>query len=184
MTVSAQFFATVYKKENLLVKNKVDIADIDEAELDDSAEVVFDHISIEDFAELKTQRKKFNIAGQKTQMIEKSKQLSGISPNIIHSYDAAHMQMTVLRLSKEYGIKSFSLIHDSFGTHCCDVDILQKVLREEFVSIYRVDQLAKLTNCFNQQLANKKRLQIKDGAVPKRGSFDINEVLDSEYFFA
>jgi len=46
--------------------------------------------------------------------------------------DAAHMMRTINRLHAE-GIRHFAMVHDSYGVHACDLDLLNRVLREEFV---------------------------------------------------
>ena len=38
------------------------------------------------------------------------------APNIIHSFDAAHLSMTV-NAGAERGISAWAMIHDSFATH-------------------------------------------------------------------
>jgi hypothetical protein len=45
------------------------------------------------------------------------------------------MMRTMHRLHNE-GIRHFAMVHDSFGVHACDIDLLHRVLREEFVGIY------------------------------------------------
>src|ERR1051325_12024987 len=50
----------------------------------------------------------------------------------VHSMDAAHMMLPVSRLYAE-GIRHFAMVHDSFGVHAGDIDLLHRVLREEFV---------------------------------------------------
>ena len=42
------------------------------------------------------------------------------------------MMLTVNRLHCD-GLRHFAMIHDSFSVHACDVDLLNRVLREEFV---------------------------------------------------
>ncbi|WP_455915107.1 DNA-directed RNA polymerase [Pantoea agglomerans] len=49
--------------------------------------------------------------------INAAKQSSGVAPNYVHSMDACHLRMTVNLANEKYGIKAFSLVHDSFGTH-------------------------------------------------------------------
>jgi DNA-directed RNA polymerase len=44
------------------------------------------------------------------------KQAGGSAPNYVHSFDAAHLSMTVAA-ARDEGIESFSMIHDSYGTH-------------------------------------------------------------------
>ncbi|MDV7395778.1 DNA-directed RNA polymerase, partial [Arthrospira platensis SPKY1] len=62
-------------------------------------------------------------------------QVNAVAPNFIHSLDAAHLQLTVVR-GKEQGLASFALIHDSFGTHAADTDKLFGLVRETMIEIY------------------------------------------------
>ena len=54
--------------------------------------------------------------------------------------------MTAKRM-QEKGL-DFSSVHDSFWTHACDVDVMNGVLREEFVRLYSMDLLGDLKRCF------------------------------------
>ena len=56
--------------------------------------------------------------------------------------DAAHMMLTINRLEAE-GVHHFAMVHDSFGVHAADADLLNRVLREEFVRIYSEPVLQK-----------------------------------------
>ena len=60
----------------------------------------------------------------------------GVLPNYIHSLDASHLYLTVLHAAAQ-GVTAFSVVHDSFGTHACDVPALQACIREAFVELYR-----------------------------------------------
>jgi len=113
------------------------------------------------------------------------KQSAGISPNFVHSCDAAHMMRTVA-LCKSKGINSFSMIHDSYGVHACDTRLLADTLREAFVYQYSEDVLGKFREEIIYQLNNSGGEElIKDiPPMPKYGSLDLATVLDSEYFFA
>lgn len=79
---------------------------------------------------------------QKVMVLQKSrvshmnvrKQLNAVAPNFIHSLDAIHLQMTCLRANQQ-GL-NFAGVHDSFWTHACDVDTLNKIIREEFVRLH------------------------------------------------
>src|SRR5205085_10568820 len=55
--------------------------------------------------------------------------------HLVHSLDAAHMMLTVNRLHS-CGLRHFAMVHDSFGVHAGDVDLLSRVLREECVGMY------------------------------------------------
>jgi DNA-directed RNA polymerase len=75
-----------------------------------------------------------------TDTIHKAKQKNSVSANFVHSLDASHMMLTVVEMAKEMRGRgqtpSFSMIHDSFATHCADADLLARTLRREFVRMY------------------------------------------------
>lgn len=108
--------------------------------------------------------------------VRKSRQ--GISPNFVHSMDAAHEQMTMLSASHTYGIKNFAVIHDSFGTHACDTDDFHRVIREAFVSMYKKNRPLEE---FKEWVEVDTGMDLPD--VPSQGDFDIQQVLRSKFFF-
>jgi DNA-directed RNA polymerase len=110
--------------------------------------------------------------------LDKRAQTSGVAPNFIHSMDAAHLMRTVNALRAE-GVEHFAMIHDSFGTHAANTDLLNHVLREEFVRMYtEEDWLAKFAES-QPVVATVEGLQL-----PAKGSLDLNQVLNSEFFFS
>ena len=109
--------------------------------------------------------------------IDVRKQADGIVPHFVHSYDAAHMMLTTNSLHAQ-GIRHFAMVHDSYGVHACDVDLLHRVLREEFVGIYSEPVLM---NFLREQL---KEHRMGLPAMPVPGTLDIRQVLSSAYFFA
>lgn len=113
------------------------------------------------------------------------KQSAGISPNFVHSCDAAHMMKTI-SLCKSSGIKSYSMIHDSYGVHACDTRKLADNLRQAFVDQYSSDVLATFKDEIVSQLESSgaKELVAKMPPLPEYGTLDLTVVLDSEYFFA
>src|SRR3546814_320164 len=60
---------------------------------------------------------------------------SAASPNVIHSMDGSHLQLSVVR-AKEEGINNFAMINDSFGNHAGNMTIFSRVIREAFVETY------------------------------------------------
>jgi DNA-directed RNA polymerase len=112
--------------------------------------------------------------------LNKNAQINGIAPNFIHSLDASHLDKTINQCFKE-GITSFICIHDSFGTHACDMDKLNRILRETFVEMYSKDLLAD----FRDQILNQLPEEFHDKipSVPEHKDLDINQVLKSPYFF-
>jgi DNA-directed RNA polymerase len=102
----------------------------------------------------------------------------GIRRLNVFGNDAAHMMRTINRLYAE-GIRHFAMVHDSYGVHACDVDLLNRILREEFVRIYSEPVLQ---NFIDQQRKAHPGLELPD--PPKTGDLDIQQVLSSAYFFA
>jgi DNA-directed RNA polymerase, mitochondrial len=110
--------------------------------------------------------------------MDSRKQTDGVTAHLVHSFDAAHMMRTVNRLYG-LGLRHFMMVHDSYGVHAADVDLLHRVLREEFVSIYSEPVLQK----FIEEL-RKANPGVKLPDPPKTGTLDIRQVLSSPYFFA
>ncbi len=98
-------------------------------------------------------------------------------PNFVHSLDAAHMMLTVIAAAKR-GITSFNMIHDSFGCHACDVPVMAKVLRDQFIRMYAFDDVLE-----RYRLAWQGQSGVDLPDPPKRGNLDIVQVYNSSYFF-
>jgi DNA-directed RNA polymerase len=106
------------------------------------------------------------------------KQAQSAAPNVIHSFDAAHLAMTV-NAARERGLRHFALVHDSYGTHACDVELLGAILREQFVAIYSVDRLAEFEAGLKAYAP-----EVELPARPSRGDLDVTAVMSSPYFFS
>jgi DNA-directed RNA polymerase, mitochondrial len=117
-----------------------------------------------------------------TTQLNPIKQAAGIAPNYIHSMDASHLILTINACKKE-GIDDFSMIHDSFGCHACDVPKLNRILRETFVEMYSTDNLKTFIEEVKSQCPND-TLSSMIPDVPTMGNLDINLVKESPYFFA
>ena len=118
------------------------------------------------------------VTKEQTQRLDPHRQASGISPNFIHSMDAAALMLTVDECLN-HGITSFAMIHDSYGTHACDTDVLGDCLRVVFVDIYSKDVLGALRDELDAA--------ILDGdlpPLPPKGDLDLNQVLLSDFFFS
>lgn len=100
-----------------------------------------------------------------------SQMQNAIAPNFVHGMDASHLTFTALAM-KKLGY-SFVGIHDSFGTHPCDVDQMHVVIRQEFVNLY--DKRDVLLD-FLWEVGGT-------GELPKRGTLDLHKVMHSEFFF-
>lgn len=115
--------------------------------------------------------------------IDKHKQESGIAPNFVHSQDGSHLRKTVVYANEKYGIESFALIHDSFGTIPADAGNLFKAVRETMVETYEnCDVIADFYEQFADQL-HESQLE-KMPAMPPKGNLDLQDILKSDFAFA
>ena len=109
-------------------------------------------------------------------VVDKRRTVNAVSPNIIHSLDAAHMFFAIEGMGAE-GIIEFCFIHDSYGTHATRVDDMNRILREQFVRIHDKPLLEGI------KLEWETRYNIILGPLPPMGDLDITQVVDSLYFF-
>jgi len=115
-----------------------------------------------------------------TGKLDKYRQTNGIAPNFIHSYDACHLMKTVI--SAYTDIQSFSVVHDSFGTHACNMELLSEVLRKTFIKLYNKNDV--LQNFADEQTAGPTVCKTMMPEFPKYGTLNLNEVKDAEFFFS
>lgn len=117
---------------------------------------------------------------QGIEKLDLRRQSTALAPNFVHSLDAAHLMRTVSRCRDE-GIRSFALIHDSYATHAGNTWLLARALREEFVRLHSdYDVLADFKAEMEAQLPEGVELP----PLPKKGSLDLSQVLESPFFFA
>lgn len=126
------------------------------------------------------------------------KNRNGFPPNYVHSLDSVHMMLTALHCMKAN--ITFSSIHDCFWTHACDVGIMNKICREQFVALHSRPLLKELSQYMlethrddlkPEQHVSKKRskdlerlTRLMEGREIIFGDFDLRNVLDSTYFFS
>lgn len=119
---------------------------------------------------------------EETPKVDKRKQASGFSPNFVHSLDATHLRLSVVRAAEE-GMTDFALVHDSFGVHAADTGRFFSILRETLVELYTTcspfdDLRAELIG----MLLPENRQKMPD--LPAQGTLDREAVLDSDFAFA
>ena len=112
---------------------------------------------------------------ESTDVLDPVKMANGVAPNFIHSMDSTHLCMTVNAMPST---TQFAMVHDSFGTHACDVDDLHVAIRKAFVAMYSTDQAA----AFHRELQAFTKTELD--APPVMGDFNMDSVLTAEYFFA
>lgn len=97
--------------------------------------------------------------------------MSGISPNFIHSMDAAHMALVIAEWDGTFGA-----VHDSFATHASDVDVLLQRTKEVFIDMYSSDNFF---DTIRQQVTNN----TDSVEQPAIGKLNVGDIDDSKYFF-
>lgn len=101
-----------------------------------------------------------------------AKHKNGISPNLTHCGDAAHLTLTALKCIAE-GM-DLALIHDDYGTTADKVQRLFVYIREAFVEMYlNFDPIKALQEEYPEHCPE----------LPEYGILDIEGVRDSQYFF-
>lgn len=122
------------------------------------------------------------IMNTETANLSKQKMANGISPNFVHSCDAAHLMLTVANGGVD-GIKNFAMVHDSFGTTAADMEVFFKVVREAFVEIYtQTDVLGSFRDEITLILSPANRAKL--ASLPAMGDLDVSRVTESRYCFA
>eukprot|EP00835_Amoeboradix_gromovi_P006325 NODE_725_length_4780_cov_0.211066.p1 type:complete len:1245 gc:universal NODE_725_length_4780_cov_0.211066:4420-686(-) len=117
------------------------------------------------------------------------KQAMAFSPNFIHSVDASHMMMTAVECDKKK--MAFAAVHDSYWTHAADIEDMNEILRKCFIKLHAVDIAQKLRQEFVERYRynlsfDKKKSKFTNlviPPIPERGSFKVDQVMDSDYFF-
>ena len=142
------------------------------------------------YADTETRRVKTAINGklvyfrvnQETDKLDRRKQSSGIAPNYVHSCDAAHLMLTVVR-AKQAGIRSFACVHDSFGCPAGDVEDLYRIVRESFFEMYdTVDVLGSFRDEIAQQLSDEGKDKLPP--LPTSGTLNLSKIIESRYCFS
>lgn len=99
---------------------------------------------------------------------------SGISPNFVHSMDAAHLCNTVVAYDG-----NFAGVHDTFAVHASGVDFLIEVTKATFIAQYDVPNFF---DVIDELLITHDRDSFRIPA-PELGTLNIEEVNKSDYFF-
>jgi DNA-directed RNA polymerase, mitochondrial len=145
---------------------------------------------VQAYADVESRRVKTAISGKLVYLtmyrdkdkLNRRKQSQGIAPNFVHSCDAAHLMLTVVRANQD-GLHNFSMIHDSFGTTAGDAEQMFYIVRKSFVEMYEsvsvLDDFAEEIAC---QLSLKNRCKLPP--LPDSGTLDLAHVVDSRYCFA
>ncbi|CAD5110848.1 DgyrCDS209 [Dimorphilus gyrociliatus] len=121
------------------------------------------------------------------------KQKNGYPPNFIHSLDSTHMMLTALQCFRAG--RTFVSVHDCYWTHAADVSVMNKICRQEFVRLHKYPILHNLSEQMTTKSSvvgfNVNQREIFDDVmkavlkdVPEKGDFNLDKVLESEFFFS
>lgn len=105
------------------------------------------------------------------------KSKSAFPPNFVHSLDSTHMMFTGIECQKR-GL-TFAAVHDSYWAHPSNITSMNAILREQFIRMHGGPVLEDLYENFTSRYPSE-----KFPPIPKRGSFNLNEVKNSTYFFS
>jgi DNA-directed RNA polymerase len=95
--------------------------------------------------------------------------MTATCPNLVHSLDAALLHLTFAECKVPFG-----LIHDSVLARATDIDEIVVNLKKTFIDMFSEDILGKFAL----------EVGIDITALQKQGSLDLEQVMDSEYFFS
>lgn len=114
-----------------------------------------------------------------TDIVDETAMMGAAAPNFVHGHDASHLILTVCDLVDK-GITSIAVIHDSFGTHAGRTEDLRVSLKGQMVAMYEhTHAIRKLVE------EHEERWMVDTGIkIPEQGSFNIREILNSDYCFA
>jgi DNA-directed RNA polymerase len=90
-------------------------------------------------------------------------------------------------MALDQGISQFAVVHDSFGTLACDMDMLGACIRTSFVDMYENhDVLEELRERVYQTIVatRKNSAPVNLEPAPAKGKLNIHGVLESPFFFA
>ncbi|CRG96302.1 DNA-directed RNA polymerase, putative [Plasmodium gallinaceum] len=121
-----------------------------------------------------------SVISYKNSLLHKNKQRLGFPPNFVHSLDASHLMMTAEKMLIENNF-SFAAVHDSYWAHACNVDIMNKFIRDSFVTLYNEPILENIYQNFKIRLG---KYATKISPPPEQGELDISLVRGSLYFFS
>lgn len=117
-----------------------------------------------------------------THQPHKVKQANAVSPNVVHSLDAAALMLTVVD-AKQHGVTSFAMVHDSYGAPAGECAVLARSTRQCFVALYtKHEVVTSLHQSFQRSLVNHPDATLP--VVPPLGTLDLSGIHASQFFFA
>lgn len=125
-----------------------------------------------------------------SEAVSAPKMKSAISPNYIHSLDAELLRRVAMKMNKE-GIQYTDWIHDSFGCHPNNVDLMLDITKSEFRKLVKRAPLRVLDAQLRSQMQEDKATMkaLGDTKMPYLRGFntadgDLDVVMESDWFFS
>lgn len=113
-----------------------------------------------------------------TQTLSPRRQTQTLPANFTHSYDACLLMHTVANVADE--VTSFSMIHDSYGTHAEDLPKLSLQVRESAKEIFSPNNiLTKVRDSLVKAIGSDEGIPL----APTNGKLDLDNLKTSSYFF-
>jgi len=120
------------------------------------------------------------VSSDETAPVHPREQVNGSAPNVIHSYDAAHLMYTAI-ICETNGITraTIAAVHDAYWSHAATMDFVHDVaIPDAFVSIHTSHQLENLLNQWQQMYPS-----ITFPDPPAKGTYDIDDFYRAPYSF-
>lgn len=113
-----------------------------------------------------------------TQTISTRTQKRTLPANFTHSYDACLLMHTVANVDKQ--VNSFSMIHDSYGTHAEDLPKISLQVRKSAEEIFSPKNiLTKVRDSLIKAIGSEEGIPL----APPQGELDLKKLKSSTYFF-
>ncbi len=117
---------------------------------------------------------------EESEELDLKRQVTGLSPNFVHSMDGAALMLSVCRTLRQ-GVTSFAMVHDSYGTHAADTAVMASELRDAFVEMYQDQDVLRT---MLQEPLSILVPAVGNIPLPRMGALDIGRVRESDFFFA
>lgn len=112
-------------------------------------------------------------------VINTRKMQTSSAPNFIHTMDASHLIKAVCSMA-DNGLTDIVVIHDSFGTHAGNTEVLRNCLLESFVNMYKENDVLEMLVEHNEDLF----MTDLEMELPEMLGLDLDVILDSIYCFS
>ena len=138
--------------------------------------------------------KKYIVDSENKPVINKNKQINSFIPNFIHSMDATNIVLLIKRVNDEFKFDIIT-IHDCFGEHSNNVELLSYLVKQSFINIYgnkdsidrfhahMLENIKAVYTVYNDKVINEEGEMFSIPEKPVLGEMDLGaQLLESKYF--